>query len=74
MTKVIIIQGGSLDSYYEQTLNYLHQKYHTYPSNLLDLYTDPNQMAENTMYERLASETAANADINPNLPPGKIVL
>ncbi len=74
MTKVIIIQGGSLDSYYEQTLNYLHQKYHTYPSNLLDLYIDPNQMAENTMYERLASETASHAIVDTNLPPGKIVL
>ncbi len=74
MTKVIIIQGGSLDSYYEQTLNYLHQKYHTYPSNLLDLYIDPNQMAENGMYERLARDTAASASVDISLPPGKIVL
>ena len=74
MTKVIIIQGGSLDSYYEQTLNYLHQKYHQYPSNLLDLYVDPDVMAEVGMYERLARDTAAEAPIDTSLPPGKIVL
>jgi hypothetical protein len=58
MTKVIIIQGGSLDSYYEKTLNYLHEKYHTYPSNLLDLHIDPDVMARDGMYERLAKDTA----------------
>jgi hypothetical protein len=79
MTKVIIIQGGSLESYYEQTLNYLHQKYHTYPSKLLDLYVDPDIMAEVSMYERLAHDTASSAppqlmaDGRP-LPKGKIVL
>jgi hypothetical protein len=74
MTKVIIIQGGSLDSYYEQTSNYLHKKYHTYPTNLQNLYVPQEQMDTEAMHERLARDTAANADINPNLPPGKIVL
>jgi len=74
MTKVIIIQGGSLDSYFEQTINHLHQKYHTYPSKLLDLHIDPDVMAEGGMYERLARDTAAEAPIDTSLPPGKIVL
>jgi hypothetical protein len=34
MAKVIIIQGGSLESYYEQTMDYLHNKYHNQPSDL----------------------------------------
>ena len=35
MTKIIIIPGGSLSSYYEATLNYLHQRYQNYPDNSL---------------------------------------
>ena len=34
MTKVIIISGGTLDSFYAQTMQYLDAKYHTYPSHL----------------------------------------
>jgi hypothetical protein len=39
MTKVIIISGGNLDSYYEQVQQYLHAKYHNYPSNLPPMST-----------------------------------
>jgi hypothetical protein len=35
MTKTIIIPGGSLSSYYEATLDYLHQRYQDYPDNPL---------------------------------------
>ena len=72
--KVTITQGGSLDSFYEQTIDYLHQKYHTYPSNLKGLHIDQNVMAEIGMYERLTHDTAASAPVDTNLPPGKIVL
>ena len=72
MTKVIIIQGDSLESYYEQTLYYLHQKYHTYPSNLSNVSVDPEIAAEQSMYERLARDSA-DTPVNSNLPPGKIV-
>ena len=34
MTKVIIISGGNLDSYYEQIQEYLYAKYHSYPTKL----------------------------------------
>ena len=74
MTKVIIIQGGSLDSYYEQTLNYLHQKYHNYPSNLKDLHVDPKVMGEMAMYERLVEQSASEHVCDPGLPSGKIIL
>ncbi len=74
MTKVTITQGGSLESFYEQAIDYLHQKYHTYPSNLKDLHIDPDAMAEIGMYERLAHDTANSAPVDTSLPPGKIVL
>jgi hypothetical protein len=34
VTKVIIIPDENLDSFYNRTLQYLEDKYHTYPSNL----------------------------------------
>lgn len=73
-TKVFVVQGGSLDSYYEQTLKYLHQKYHTYPTNLLDLHIDPDVMAEVGMWERLAQLIVDDYDFSANpLPDGAIV-
>ena len=34
MTKIVIYANSNLDSFYEQTLQYLHDKYHTYPTTL----------------------------------------
>ena len=34
MTKVIIISDSTLDSYYEQTLEYIGEKYHKHPTFL----------------------------------------
>ncbi|MBL7164613.1 MAG: hypothetical protein ISS57_18655 [Anaerolineales bacterium] len=74
MTKVIIIQGGSLESYYEQTMDYLHAKYHTYPSNLLDLPISPEDASRMGYYEKLAQNIAAEADIDDSVPLGKLVV
>ncbi len=74
MTKVIIVQGGSLESYYEQTLDYLHAKYHTYPPNLSGPSVDPDTAAELGCYERLAQNLAAEADIDGSIPLGKLVI
>ncbi len=34
MTKVVIYSNSNLDSFYEQTLQYLHEKYHSQPTML----------------------------------------
>ncbi len=74
MTKVIIVQGGSLESYYEQTMNYLQNKYHDYRSNLLDLHVCPEERSRQSYYEALASETAAGVSSDGNIPLGKMVV
>jgi hypothetical protein len=72
MTKVII-QGGSLESYYEQTMNYLHAKYHNYPSNLLDLHVCPEERSRQSYYEAQARQIAAEANVDGNISLGKMV-
>ncbi len=62
MTKVIIIQGGDLESYYEQTINYLRAKYHQHHSNLLDLHVSANERGRQGYYEGQASEISAQAN------------
>lgn len=74
MTKVIIIQGGSLESYYEQTLEYLHAKYHTYPSNLYEQPSLSEGSSQMGYYEKLAQNIATEADIDGSLPLGKLVM
>ncbi|MBC8505242.1 MAG: hypothetical protein H8D34_10315 [Chloroflexi bacterium] len=71
---MIIIQGGSLESYYEQTLEYLHAKYHTYPSNLYEQPSLSEGSSQMGYYEKLAQNIAAEADIDGSLPLGKLVM
>jgi hypothetical protein len=64
MTKILIIQGGTLDQWYEIGLNYLHQKYHTYPSNLQNLYVSQEQMHTDSMCKRLARDILVDAKVD----------
>jgi len=74
MTKVIIIQGGSLESYYEQTLDYLHAKYHTYPTNLLNVEVSPEEISLMGYFEKLAQNAAAEYAGDSDIPIGKMVI
>jgi len=74
MTKVIIIQGGSLESYYEQTLDYLHAKYHTYPSNIPDHPVSEEEISIMGCFEKLAQNAAAGYDYDGSVPIGKLVI
>ena len=75
MTKVIIISGGSLDSYYEQVQQYLHAKYHTYPTNLLPLNISEAERAEQSHYDAMARHTASEAEgFVSDVPIGKLVV
>ncbi len=74
MTKVIVIQGGSLDSYYEQTMDYLQAKYHTYPFDLFDLHVPPQTESSMGYYEKLARNIVNEAGVDGISPPGKLVI
>ena len=74
MTNVIIIQGGNLESYYEQTLDYLHARYHAYPSNLPQTSVDPDVVCELGYYERLGRKIAEEAEFDGEIPLGKLIL
>ncbi len=74
MTKVIIIQDGSLESYYEQRLDYLQAKYHSHPSSLPKLSVDSDVESELGYYERLANNIAQEAGSNVDIPIGKLVI
>ena len=74
MTKVIIIQGGSLESYYEQTMNYLQNKYHNYYSSLPDLHNCPEERSKQSYYEAQARQIAAGVSADGGVPLGKMVV
>ena len=75
MTKVIIISGGNLDSYYEQVQQYLHAKYHTYPSNLIPLNISESERAQQGYYDAMAGYTSGKSGGFPNdVPIGKLVV
>ena len=73
MTKVIIISGGSLDSFYEQTLIYLHDKYHSYPASLLGIPVSEAEASEISYNDAMARHAAREARISDYIPLGKRV-
>ncbi len=74
MAKVIIIQGGSFESFYEQTLDYLHRKYHTYPGDLGERYIPPEAASDIGYWARVAEKIAEEGGIDGTIPLGKLVL
>lgn len=74
MTKVIIISGGNLESYYKQTLEYCKAKYHTYPETV-KLSVDPDTQSELHTTERHAKQIADDAGSYPaDYIPGKSII
>ena len=74
MTKVIIMSGSSLDSFYEQTLQYLHDKYHTYPTSLLGIPVSDSEAAEIGYNDAMGRQIASEARHRDEIPLGKRVV
>ena len=73
MTKVIIISGGNLDSYYEQMQQYLHAKYHNYPTNLPDLKIGKAEKMQSAHNDAMALDIASG-NYSGDIPIGKLVV
>jgi len=74
MTKVIIIQGNDLESYYQRTMDILHAKYHTYPSTDNETIIPPVEESLNGHYENLAGNRSDNLEYDGSVPLGKLVI
>ncbi len=74
MTYVTITSGGNIEPHYEQTMDYLQSKYHSYPSYIPDLAIDPEVMSEMGYYEKLARKIADEAESDGDIPLGKLVI
>jgi len=74
MTKVIVISGGNLDSYYEQVQQYLNAKYHTYPTNLLPLKISESERCQQGYYDAMARNTANEINSSSDFQLGKLVV
>lgn len=73
MPKVIIIQVDDLKSYYEQTMDYLHAKYHNYPTDLHNVSVSPEEASRNEYFGNLADEIAGDDYGDDQTPIGKRV-
>lgn len=71
MSKVIIYQGGSLQSFYEERLEYLLSKYHNYLPDPHANSISRGQLAEMSYYNQLREMTPTPA--NSTTPIGKLV-
>ena len=61
MTKVIILSDETLDKYYERTMLNLHEKFHTFPTNLIDPSASEVQAAQISYYDAMAREMATRS-------------
>ena len=74
MSRLIIIQGNSLESFYDQTIDYLHTKYHTHPSYSPGVHLDDHLVSEMGYYERMAQDTDDQESYDQGVPLGKLVI
>lgn len=61
MTKVVIYSNVNLESFYEQTLQYLHEKYHSHPTMLDYSPLTEDEAARITYYDGLGRDTVHHA-------------
>ena len=53
MTKIVIYSDIGLDGFYEQTKEYLHDKYHTYSTSIVSRPITPAQAARTSYYDAM---------------------
>lgn len=70
---MIIIQGNSLDNFYDQTIDYLEAKYHYYPPYIPDLQMDHRTADEMGCHERIGDEVSRQQYQAQNIPLGRMV-
>jgi hypothetical protein len=74
MNKVIILQGGSLENYYNLTMDYLYAKYHRHPLHHA-VETSPTDVGQSSgFYEQMALSSASEAQVDGSDPVGKLVV
>lgn len=61
MTKVLIYSNTNLESFYEQTLQYLHEKYHSHPTMLDNSPLSAEEAARISYYDGLGRDTVQHA-------------
>lgn len=61
MTKVVIYSNANLESFYEQTLQYLHEKYHSHPTMLDYGPLTADEAARISYYDGLGRDTVQHA-------------
>ena len=74
MNQQIVIPKADMEGEYKSIMRYLHAKYHTYPNNLLGLPVSAADQSRIGYYEKLACNIAANAQVDGNVPLGKLVI
>jgi len=74
MTKVIILQGGSLENYYDRTLDYLYAKYHRHPRNQAVESLPINDEHSSGFYEQMAQSCVSETQFDDCGSLGKLVI
>jgi hypothetical protein len=74
MTSLIILQGNSLDGFYDQALDYLHTKYHTHPPYSANVHVNERMISEMGYYEGMAQDMADQNHYAQDIPLGKLVI
>ena len=74
MTKVIIYSNTNVDGFYEQTMQYLADKYHSYPTSLSGIPVSEAEAASISYYDAMGRHTARELRNGCNTPIGKLVV
>jgi len=61
MTKIVIYSESSLDGFYDQTLQYLHDKYHTYSTTLTERPISAAEAAHTSYYDAMGRDAGRHS-------------
>lgn len=61
MTKIIIYSESSLDGFYEQTLEYLHDKYHVHSTTLTERPITAAEAAHISYYDAMGRDAGRHS-------------
>jgi len=74
MSSLIITPGNSLESVYDQTLDYIYNQYHSHAPNRSDVYIDDDRVSEMGYYQRMAEGLVDRDGYDPGVPLRKLVI
>lgn len=74
MPSFVVFHSGSIESYFNQAMQYLDNKFHTYPSNITEQSISDFESAQISSNDALVQNIVNDACVSRGTPVGNLVI